>query len=121
MPRTDPQQRQGKLMASGMFMAWSSPVSAEADADFNRWYDEVHAPQVRAAIPSITEVRRYTLLGTGEDGTVKRYLACYDLGECDAAEAAVAMHAAVASGAFDMSSTIDLSEPPQMYFLDHVE
>jgi hypothetical protein len=108
-------------MGKGMFMAWSSPVSAEEDASFNTWYDEIHVPQVRKAVPSITDVRRYALLGSGQDGGVRRYLACYELADEDAAGAAAAIHAAGSSGGFDMSPAFDTSKAAEIFFLEPLD
>ena len=108
-------------MSTGMFLAWSSPVSAEDDEKFHAWYEDVHMPQVRAAVPSVTRVRRYSVLGSGQDGGVKRYVACYELADADVAGAAAALKAAGASGAFDMSPVMDMSAaPPDIQFLEPV-
>jgi hypothetical protein len=102
-----------------MFLAWSSPVSAKDDEKFNAWYEDVHVPQVRAAVPSVTRVRRYTVLGSGQDGGVRRYVACYELADADVAGAAAALGAAGAGGAFDMSPVMDMSAtPPEVQFLE---
>jgi hypothetical protein len=103
-------------MSTGMFIGWSSPVSPEHDAAFNTWYDEVHLPQVRKAMPSVLSVRRFTVLGSGADGGVKRYVACYELADGDAAGAAAALATAAADGVFDMSPAMDRAST-EMQFL----
>lgn len=104
-----------------MFLAWSSPVSPEADAEFNDWYANTHVPQVKAAVPAVTTVRRFALLGSGESGP-KRYLACYELSDGDAASAAQALNAASTGGKFDMTPTMDMSTaPPEIQFLEPVD
>jgi hypothetical protein len=109
-------------MSEGVFLAWSSPVSAAEDEAFNAWYEDVHMPQVRAAIPAITGVRRFTVLGSEEGGGVRRYVACYELADADVAEVAAALAKAGASGAFDMSPVMDLSKtPPDLQFLVPVD
>ncbi len=105
-------------MGTGMFMAWSNPVSIDDDEKFNAWYEQIHIPQVREAIPSISNVRRYTLLGSGQDGGVKRYLACYELADGDVAGAAAALSAGRAD--FDMSPAYDPSKP-EIYFLEPLD
>ena len=108
-------------MSTGMFLAWSSPVSAEDDEKFHAWYEDVHIPQVRAAVPSVTGIRRYSVLGSGQDGGIRRYVACYELADSNVAAAAVALTAAGASGAFDMSPAMDMSAaPPDIQFLEPV-
>lgn len=108
-------------MGTGMFLVWSSPVTADDDERFNAWYEDVHIPQVRAEIPSVTRVRRYSVLGSGQDSGVKRYVACYELADGDVAGAAAALEAAVARGVFDMSPAMDMSAaPPDIQFLEPV-
>src|SRR5699024_7525960 len=92
----------GERMGAGMFVAWSSPVSAEQDAEFNDWYENVHMPQVCEAVGTVTRVRRFTVLGSGAEDGVKRYFACYELADDDVAAAAAAVQAAGAAGKFDI-------------------
>lgn len=103
---------------TGMFVAWSSPVSAEQDAAFNDWYENVHMPQVCEAVGTVTQVRRFTVLGSGQDGGVKRYFAVYDLADADVAKAAAAIRAAGAGGAFDMSPAMAPGSPGDIQFLE---
>src|SRR5829696_9038925 len=59
-----------------------SNVAAEHDAEFNRWYDEVHMPQVLAFGGSVSG-RRYQLLDNPPASPVAaasryKYLACHE-------------------------------------------
>jgi hypothetical protein len=105
-----------------MLLAWSSPVSPEHDAEFTEWYTNTHMRQLVDAVPGVTATSRYRLMGSGTDGKSVRYLCCYELGGTDAKSAAAALGAARASGAFDMSSSIDVSvEPPVLQFVEPVD
>jgi len=109
-------------MANAMFLAWSSPISPEADEEFNRWYVDTHIPQVRTAIPAVTQVRRYRLLGSGQAGAPVRYLCSYELADGDAAAAAAALAAAGKAQAFDLTPTMDLiGAPPETHFLEPLD
>jgi antibiotic biosynthesis monooxygenase (ABM) superfamily enzyme len=62
----------------------SVSVAREVEADWNRWYDEVHLPEI-AACPGFLSAQRYV---TGE-GAARRYLTIYELegpGAVDSAE-----------------------------------
>jgi len=101
-------------MAKSMFMAWSSPVDDASDSEFNAWYEGTHVPQVRAAIPAITSVRRYRVAdvpGVG-DAPAHRYLAVYEMDTDDVAGAMASLGAAGAEGRLDMSATMDVATNP---------
>ena len=105
-----------------MLLAWSSPVSPEREAEFTEWYTGTHMPQLVEAVPGVTGTQRYRLFGSGADGEPARYLCVYELGGTDPASAAAALGAARASGAFDMSSAIDVAvSPPVLQFVDPVD
>jgi hypothetical protein len=55
-------------------------VAPEAEADFNKWYDEEHIPAL-AAVPGTLLARRYK----GSDGGEHRYVAIYHLVSPDVA------------------------------------
>jgi EthD domain len=109
-------------MAQALLLAWSSPVDDASDREFAAWYEGTHIPQVRAAIPAITAVHRYTPAdlpdgaGTGAPPT-HRYLAVYELDTDDVAADAAALGAAMAEGKLDITTTIDLTvNPPVLWW-----
>ena len=109
-------------MASAMLLAWSSPVSPEREAEFAEWYTGTHMPQLVGAVPGVTATQRYRLFGSGTDEQPVRYLCVYELGGTDPASAAAALGAARASGAFDMSTSIDVAvAPPVLQFVEPVD
>ncbi|MFK0288679.1 hypothetical protein ACIQVL_50635 [Streptomyces sp. NPDC090499] len=109
-------------MSTAMFLAWSSPVSPEAEDEFNDWYVNTHVPQVREAVPAVTAVRRYALLGSGGEAGPRRYLCCYELADADAAGAAQALSSAAEQGRFEMTPAMDrTTAPPELQFLEPVD
>jgi hypothetical protein len=44
----------------GIFLVLSQPSSEEADAEFNRWYDETHVPD-SLLLPGFVKARRFKL------------------------------------------------------------
>jgi hypothetical protein len=99
-------------MAKGVFLAWSSPVSPEQLDEFDEWYHTTHIPQVRAAVPSISDVARYELVDPAADGPSHRYLTVYELDDADIPAAAAAMNESAAAGKLDPSPAMDLAERP---------
>jgi hypothetical protein len=100
-------------MSKGLFLAWTSPVSDERDAEFNSWYETTHIPQVRAIVPAITAVHRYSTADLpGGQQPAHRYLAVYELDCDDVPAVAAALGEAISAGKLDMSTAVDLSTNP---------
>jgi hypothetical protein len=103
-------------MANGMFLAWTSPASPEVEDELNKWYDEIHIPQVRAAIPAISAARRFKVHGPANGPS--RYLCIYELEGDDLDSAAAALGAASSSGQLDMTTTMNVdTAPPEIVYL----
>lgn len=98
-------------MAQGLLIAYSSAVPGK-DAEYEKWYEEVHVPDLRAAIPSITAVHRYKHVDLTGGGGAPRYVAVYELGDADVAAAADQMRAAGAAGRTRRTDTIDMTDNP---------
>jgi hypothetical protein len=99
-------------VAEGLFIAYSSAVPGK-DAEYEEWYQQIHIPDVRAAIPSITAVNRYKLVDLQGGGNgAPRYIAVYELGDADVATAAGQLGAAGAEGRLRMTDTIDMTDNP---------
>ena len=94
-------------MATGALIAYASPVDAASEEEFNRWYSEVHIPQVREAIPAITDVRRFRVVNPAapQDGNL-RYVAIYSI-DGDVVQGAGQLGAFGAAGKFTMTPAID--------------
>ena len=69
-------------MPTGVFLALSNPVSGEVEAEFNDWYDNVHAKEV-LALDGVRSARRFRLAPAqvmpGDEVTAHRYLALYEV------------------------------------------
>ena len=65
--------------------------AAELDAEFNRWYDEVHIPMLTAG-GHILSVRRYRL-GTEVESNQAPYLAVYEFKDAETFKAWLASEA----------------------------
>ena len=98
-------------MAQGLMIAYSSAAPGR-DAEYEQWYDEIHIPDVRAAIPSVTAVHRYKQVDLQGGGGAPRYVAVYELGDADVATAAGQLGAAGAEGRLRMTDAMDLTDNP---------
>jgi hypothetical protein len=81
-------------VAKGIMVVESEPVDPDTEAEYDRWYREVHIPEL-LAVPGFAGARRYRIrkdLGQGESSK-PRYLAVYDLEATDLAEPLKAMRA----------------------------
>jgi hypothetical protein len=97
------------MSKKAVLLAWSSPVSTEMDDEFNRWYEDVHVPQVIEAVGKPTTVTRRTLVDprSGENSSVPKYLAVYEFEDIDVVTANAALMGAFRAQKLDMSPTID--------------
>jgi hypothetical protein len=96
-------------MAKGLFIAWMSPASEDQDAELNEWYNGTHMPQMVAAVPGITSVRRFRTADLPGQPLPHKYLAIYELESDDVQTAAAALAKSGQEGALDMTAAIDLS------------
>lgn len=64
----------------GKLLVYTRPVRAEVEAEYNRWYDEVHLADV-CSVPTITGAQRFKVSATQMammDAPDFEYLAIYD-------------------------------------------
>jgi hypothetical protein len=91
-------------MSNGILLVQSRPESPEALADFHRWYDEVHLPQI-LAVDGFVSARRLQSL----DG--ESFLAVYEV-DGDVEQAKANFAAARAAGKVDDPVGVQLDPPP---------
>jgi len=97
-------------MNNAFLLAFSHPVGADRDDEYNNWYDNTHVPQLRAALPSIKDVNRYELVPCQEGG--HRYLAIFEFVTNDVDKTIAEFGEVVASGRLDPTSAMDTSVNP---------
>jgi hypothetical protein len=112
-------------MARSLCLAWTDPVSPEVDVEFDHWYENVHLPEVRQAVPSISHVSRYRM--AEPNGAITsarpqhRYLAVYEMDSEDIAGAEAALQSAISGGDIVLSPLLDLERnPPAIEWYRHV-
>lgn len=93
-------------MTKGIMVALSNPKPGADEAEFNRWYNEVHGVEVNN-MKGFTSMTRYKAVAQavppGADPVFK-YLAFYELDDIEQALKSLAEGAKD----FDMSDTVDL-------------
>ncbi|MBA2947844.1 DUF4286 family protein [Streptomyces himalayensis] len=100
-------------MAKHILHVESWPASPEAMEEFNRWYDEVHLPEV-VALDGFVAARRYAPKeGYGP------YVTQYEI-EGDPEEAVKSVSAAAAAGKLNMSDTMRMDPVPKMRIMEVV-
>jgi hypothetical protein len=105
-----------------LFLAWASPAGVDADRAFNEWYDQVHVPDVRRAIPSVSRVERYQIVTPAADAELAhRYLAVYEMDSEDIGAAAAALRAAIDAEHIVLGPELDRAvNPPRLEWYRHV-
>ncbi len=92
-------------MTKYIMVVGSGPVEGKED-EYNKWYDEIHLPEV-CALPGVTGAKRFASSPTvpGE----RPYLAIYDLDiEGDPAAVVAELGRRGQTGELNMSPTIDV-------------
>jgi hypothetical protein len=103
------------LVAKGIMVVESEPADLGAEEEYDRWYREVHIPEL-LSVPGFVGARRYRVrkdLGRGESDK-PRYLTVYDLEADDLAAPLNAMRSrprpSVATPALSQSTVVTVYE-----------
>ncbi len=103
-------------MATHRLIVFTKPTDGR-DADFNRWYDEVHLPEVLET-EGFVAAQRFALadaqIGDVADKAPSRYLAIYEI-EAESLEAALEKLNA-GSETMEMSDALDLDTATAIAF-----
>jgi len=92
-------------MPKGKMFVLSNPTTPAQEAEYNNWYNNIHAGEV-CALPGVTGMKRFrAVAGQLAPGEPKyRYMAVYDLDDADRALAGLK------SANFNMSDAIDTND-----------
>jgi hypothetical protein len=106
-------------MAKAVMVVWSSPVSPEREAEFNEWYDTVHARDVLDNVEGVSACTRYKVAQAqfGEQELPGSYVAYYDVDTDDLSQIPVRFGEAFVAGKLPMS---DVIVPGPIVLLDEV-
>jgi hypothetical protein len=102
------------VTARAMLAVYSRPATAEQDDEYNRWYDDVHIPQVLARVPGVKAAARYRLSPTqmaeSERPPDRPYLTLYEIETDNLSGLRDRLTAALTDGTFDWSSALDMTD-----------
>lgn len=99
-------------MANTLLIAFSSATTEAQIPDFVAWYEGTHIPEVRAAVPSISNVTRYQLSDPQTGEKINRFVAIYEIDEADIATAAGQLFSNAAG--FTQTDTMDRETNPSV-------
>jgi hypothetical protein len=75
------------MMGKGVLVVWSNPESPDKDADYNRWYNDIHIPEMTDS-GHCKRVTRYKVSDDtqmpGAAGSSYRYFAIYEFDDVEA-------------------------------------
>lgn len=100
-------------------------VSPDREEEFNRWYSEVHVPDV-TAVPGVVSARRFKVSAEvesafgGEIAGGCRYLVIYEIDAGDPAQVEEEMRARMADGRFRPGDTMASSPAPLAIYYDEI-
>lgn len=98
-------------------LTFSNPAGPDVEAEYHRWYSQVHIPQLVAHIPGIESASRYAC---PPQGTRHRYLAVYEVsGDEETIRRDLA--ARMADGTLERSPALQLDPPPVMLFVRAID
>ncbi len=100
-------------MAKGVMVVQSGPAEGR-DAEYERWYDEVHIPEV-LAVPGFVGARRFRAL----DGS--HWLTIYEIEADDVKGPPAAFRERSASGRTTRSDALRTDPPPVVTLYELVE
>jgi hypothetical protein len=103
-------------MTTAVLLVRTAPATPEAEQEYNDWYDQVHIPQILAAVPAITRAQRFRLLSShGRPDAPAPYLAVYEIEADDPQDAVAQLGRAMAAGEITMSPSVEVHGQAPLY------
>jgi hypothetical protein len=101
-----------------MILVLSRPVDAEAEAEYNRWYEQQHIPDMFRASEKVSRVTRLRLSASQLGDTPDfAYVALYEVDAQETGELVKEISSALAAGEIVSTASIDMGP---VYFLAEV-
>lgn len=102
-------------MKKYVFVVYTRP-KAGRDAEYNKWYDETHLPDI-LALPGFRSARRYRYVDVPTTNpSTHPYIALYMVETDDIVAAQAALQAAANTPAMLLSDALDLETTQATYF-----
>ncbi|MBD0860481.1 hypothetical protein IA539_04565 [Gordonia sp. zg691] len=107
------------MSASALLLAYVQPTSPADEPEFNRWYDEVHIPQLIERVPGVRGARRYHVADAqfaGAPAPANSYLTVYEIDSENIADTVAEINTAMSDGSLELTTTLDGEvSPPVMH------
>lgn len=112
-------------MARATMHSHTRPSTPGQEDAFNKWYDEIHLPQVVARIPGVVSAQRFRLsraqLVAADEVPQRRYVTVYELETDDLPRLLDRLGEALRDGTLDLNDAIDLADlGPVVHFYEPV-
>jgi hypothetical protein len=100
----------------------SAPADPAREDEFNRWYSEIHLPEIRA-VPGFVAARRYRVHTPGavEDPSGQPYLAIYEIEADDLTAPLAQLRARAGAGPRSGNDVVSTNPPPVVRIYELVE
>jgi hypothetical protein len=108
------------MTQKAMLVVSTNPASEEAADEYNRWYTEVHIPQILERVPGFVAAHRYVVHEASPHQPVQRNVATYEIEADDVGAAYAALMDAIEKGRLDLTETLASDPPPGMALLTQV-
>jgi hypothetical protein len=102
-------------MARYTFVVLTNPTAGKED-EFNRWYDEVHVPEV-LMVPGFTGASRLRLVPGEDPQPAHRYLALYEIDSDDPQAVLTELQRRVTAGEIAMTDALDMNVSANLFAL----
>lgn len=102
-------------MSTALLLAYVRPASPTDETEFNRWYDEVHIPQLVKRVPGVLSARRFHFAADqfeGAQAPANPYLTLYELDATDIAGTVAEIGKALTDGSLELTTTLDAEISP---------
>lgn len=104
------------MTQKALLLVSTNPASAGEVAEYHRWYDEVHIPQIVERIPGFVGATRYAVHEASLTKPDQQYVCVYEIEADDVGAAFAALVQGVQDGTLDSTTTL-AREPAPMVLL----
>lgn len=97
-------------MSHAVLLAYVQPTSPADEAEFNRWYDDVHIPQLVERVPGVHSAKRFRFASDQFEGTLppsNGYLTLYEIDANDTAGTIAEIGKALTDGSLELTTTLN--------------
>ncbi len=111
------------MSRTAKLIVFVTPAPGADETEFNRFFDEVHVPQIKERVPGFIRAERYKLsaaqVHSKDELPAHQYLNIWDVEADDLQDAADRLAKALNDGTLDGTSTVDVqAHSPLLYYYE---